>query len=256
MKAARAALSLFTVLPVSQIEVTRDLAARAVLWMPAVGALLGLIAGGALWLVQMAVAGPLGTLLAAVVAVAMLALLTGGLHVDGLADTVDGLASRRPGKQALEIMRRSDVGPLGAAAVFLALLLQVTALATVPRGLPSVGSLLLATVTARTAVVIAAGRRVPAARPEGFGALVAGTVSDRARVLVGLSVAVAVMAIALLAGAVQVACTGLIALAAGLLAGYGVQRLAQRQFGGVTGDVFGAIVEVSTVVTLVTVAVA
>ena len=64
---------------------------------------------------------------------ALLAVATGGLHLDGLADTADGLGSRRPADQALEIMRRPDAGPLGVATLVLVLLVQVSALASLPR---------------------------------------------------------------------------------------------------------------------------
>ena len=105
-------------------------------------------------------------LLGAAVAVALLAALTGGLHLDGLADTGDGLGSRRPAADALAIMRRPDIGPLGVVTLVLVLLIQVTALATVPRGWPAVAALVLAVVTGRVAAVLATG--VPAARPGGL----------------------------------------------------------------------------------------
>ena len=93
---------------------------------------------------------PRRRLLGAVLAVAVLGLLTGGLHLDGLADTADGLASRRPREEALTIMRQGDTGPLGVAALVLAVLLQVTALAALPGPLALAG-LALGAVTARTA---------------------------------------------------------------------------------------------------------
>ena len=114
----RTALSLFTVIPAGAgAELGEGEAAAAVLWLPAVGLLLGGLAAGVM--LGVAAGGDSGPrrLLGAVLAVALLALLTGGLHLDGLADTVDGLGSRRPAQQALEIMRRSDVGPMGVAAL-------------------------------------------------------------------------------------------------------------------------------------------
>lgn len=252
----RTALSLFTAVPVrGPAELTRATAARAVRWLPAVGALLGAAAGGALWLVDSAVSGPLAPLLSATIAVAVLAGLTGGLHLDGLADTADGLASRRPAPQALEIMRRSDLGPLGAAALILVILLQMTAIATLPRGLPAACAVLIAAITARTAVVLAAGGPVPPARPDGFGALVAGTVSARARALVAVPVIAVVAALSLGMGGIGAVGAGLAMVAVGLLAGYAMRRMAQRRLGGMTGDVFGAIVELSTAAALLSAAI-
>ena len=169
----RAALSLFTVIPVrAPAELDADATARAMFWLPAVGLLLGLVAAGGLAIAAAGRPSVPRQLLGAAVAVALLAALTGGLHLDGLADTGDGLGSRRPAADALAIMRRPDIGPLGVVTLVLVLLIQVTALAAVPRGWPAVAALVLAAVTGRVAAVLATG--VPAARPGGLGALVAG----------------------------------------------------------------------------------
>ena len=124
----RTALSLFTVLPVGGgAELGEDQAVRAVRWLPAVGLLLGLAGAAVILSVGAGSPGP-RRLLGAALAVALLALLTGGLHLDGLADTADGLGSRRGRADALAIMRRPDVGPMGVAALVLVLLIQVLSL--------------------------------------------------------------------------------------------------------------------------------
>src|ERR1700736_6269389 len=96
-------------------------------WAPAVGLLLGVIAAAVL----VAVDHPLGAgpLTGAGLAVASLALLSRGLHLDGLADLADGLGSGRPAPAALDIMKRSDIGPFGVMTLVLTLLIQVAALA-------------------------------------------------------------------------------------------------------------------------------
>jgi adenosylcobinamide-GDP ribazoletransferase len=247
----RIALSLFTIIPAgADAELGPGDAARAVRWMPAVGLLLGgLGAGVVLGVDAGGTSGP-RRLLGAALAVALLALLTGGLHLDGLADTADGLGSRRPAQQALDIMRRSDVGPMGVAALVLVLLIQVAALAAVPRISLAAAALVLAAVTGRVAVVLATGS--PAARPGGFGALVAGQTTLAAReltvALFGCAVAVAGFA----AGGWALATRGMIATLAGLLAGELLRLVARRRLGGMTGDVFGAALEVSTATVLVT----
>ncbi|HEY6496052.1 MAG TPA: adenosylcobinamide-GDP ribazoletransferase, partial [Trebonia sp.] len=110
----RVAMSLFTAIPAGvDGALDDDVAARAILWLPAIGLLLGGIGAGVVLAVgRLSPAGP-GRLLGAALAVAVIAVLTGGLHLDGLADTADGLGSRRPAAAALEIMRRSDIGPMG-----------------------------------------------------------------------------------------------------------------------------------------------
>jgi len=198
----------------------------------------------------------------------VIAVLTGGLHLDGLADTADGLGSRRPAAAALDIMRRSDIGPMGVGALVLALLVQAAALAAVPRPSLAAAALVLAEVTGRVSVVVATA--APAARPGGFGALVAGRTTAAERALTVAALACAVTVAALTAGAVtaggpagaggfsgpQLAARGLTAMFAGLLAGWLLQRTAHRRLGGMTGDVFGAILEVSATAALVTAALA
>jgi adenosylcobinamide-GDP ribazoletransferase len=248
----RLALSLFTVLPAgagADASLGEEQAAAAVLWMPAVGLLLGGFGAGVILAVGAGGAPGPRRLLGAAMAVALLALLTGGLHLDGLADTADGLGSRRPAPQALDIMRRSDVGPMGVAALVLVLLVQVAALAAVPRIPLAAAALALAAVTGRVAVVLATG--YPAARPGGFGALVAGRTRARDRALSVALLGCAVLAAGLLAGGWALASRGLAAALAGLLAGALLQQVAWRRLGGMTGDVFGAIVEVSTAAVLV-----
>jgi adenosylcobinamide-GDP ribazoletransferase len=257
----RVAVSLFTTIPAGVGgRLDDEVAARAVLWLPAIG----LLAGGAGAGVLLAAArfnatGP-GRLLGAALAVAVIAVLTGGLHLDGLADTADGLGSRRPAPAALDIMRRPDIGPMGVGALVLLLLIQVSAVAAVPRPSLAAAALVLAEVTGRVSVVIATA--APAARPGGFGALVAGRTTAAERALTVAALACAVAAAAVTAGGLaggggpQLAVRGLAATLAGLLAGLLLQRTAVRRLGGLTGDVFGAILQVSAAAVLVTAALA
>jgi adenosylcobinamide-GDP ribazoletransferase len=241
-------VSLFTVIPVGgEAELGEGDAARAVLWMPVVGLLLGLAGAGVMIGVDTGGSGGPRRLLGAALAVGLIALLTGGLHLDGLADTADGLGSRRAPADALAIMRRSDVGPMGVAALVLVLLIQVTALAAVSDRAAT--SLVLAEVTGRVAVVVATGS--PAARPGGFGALVAGRTSWRARTLTVVLLGCAIAVAGLASVGTGLAVRGLVAALIGLLAGGLLQLVARRRLGGMTGDVFGAIVEVSAATVLV-----
>ncbi len=249
----RAALSLFTVIPVrAPAELDADATARAMFWLPAVGLLLGLVAAAGLAIAAAGRPSVPRQLLGAAVAVALLAALTGGLHLDGLADTGDGLGSRRPAADALAIMRRPDIGPLGVVTLVLVLLIQVTALATVPRGWPAVAALVLAVVTGRVAAVLATG--VPAARPGGLGAMVAGRTGRAGRLAAGLVLLAAVVPAGLAVGGVAAVLRGLAAALAGLLAGGLLARTARRRLGGMTGDVFGAIIELSTAAVLLVLA--
>ena len=199
---------------------------------PAVGLLLGLAAAGVLWLAGQE--GRLGSLLSAVLAIGTLAALTGGLHLDGLADLADGLGSRRPAGDALAIMKKSDIGPFGVVALVLILLVQVAALAraeSVGRGTIAV---VAAVVTSRLAMTAACRRGVPAARGSGLGALVAGSVPRPV---------VAGLVLADLAAAAAFGWVFAVGAAAGLAVSAGLTALAVRRLGGITGDVLGAIAE-------------
>ncbi len=235
-------------------EIGRDDAARAVLWLPVAGLLLAVPAAGVLLAVEAGGHSATRRMLAAVLAVAVLALLTGVLHLDGLADTADGLGSRRPAAEALAIMRRSDIGPFGVAALLFTVLVQITALATVAPGWPGAAALAVAAVTGRAAVVLATGPGSPAARPDGFGALVAGSTTKRARIMVVATVLAVTAVTAAAAWGWYPAVRGIVATAAGLCAGDLLRRLARRRLGGMTGDVFGAVVEVSSAVVLLALA--
>jgi adenosylcobinamide-GDP ribazoletransferase len=235
----RLALSLLTVAPVRADRVDRHTGGTAMLLAPLVGALLGAVVG--LLAVGMRAAGA-PTLVAAVAVVALLAGLTRGLHLDGLADTADGLGTYGDAERALAVMKQPDIGPFGVVAIVLALLAQVAAFAAVlGRPAPAaVAGVVVAVATGRLAVTWACGRGIPPARPEGLGALVAGTVP----VTAALAWTVVLAALAVTAAP----WTGPLAVVAGLAAAIGLTRHAVRRFGGVTGDVFGACVEVATTV--------
>jgi adenosylcobinamide-GDP ribazoletransferase len=246
----RIALSLFTVIPVGgDGELGPGDGARALRWLPAVGLLLGLAGAGVVLAAGAVNASGPGRVLGAALAVALVGLLTGGLHLDGLADTADGLGSRRSPADALAIMRRSDIGPMGVATLVLVLLIQVMALAAIPRLSLAAAALALAEVTGRVSVVVAT--ESPPARPGGFGALVAGQTTARDRVLSVAALACVVALAGLATGHPGLAVRGLITAAMGLLIGGLLQSVARRRLGGMTGDVFGAILELSATMVLV-----
>jgi adenosylcobinamide-GDP ribazoletransferase len=134
----------------------------------------------------------------------------------------------------------------------LVVLLQVTSLATIAPHWPSAAALIIAVLTSRVAVIVAAGW--PAARPGGFGALVAGSATTRARVTAVAALLVAVTAAGAAAGGVPLALRALAAAVTGLVAAVLVGRIASRRLGGMTGDVFGALIEISTTAVLLVLA--
>jgi adenosylcobinamide-GDP ribazoletransferase len=198
---------------------------RALSWFPLVGALLG-GALGAVWWGAQEMWPPL---VAAVVVVAADLALTGLLHVDGLADSADGLLPHAPRERRLAIMAEPTVGAYGVAVVGVVLLLRVAALASLDA---NVWLLAGAWSGARTVMAVGA-RALPYARPGG-GLASAFLGGDwRTTGLAGLILAVSLGAIA---GGRQPE----LAVALGLAAGAGVLLLARRRLGGFTGDVLGA----------------
>ncbi|WP_318836461.1 adenosylcobinamide-GDP ribazoletransferase [Actinomadura rudentiformis] len=246
MNGLRLAVSLLTVIPLPAPRVDRGTARQAMILAPAVG----LVVGGAAALVL--VLGEwlgLAPFLRAALAVAVMAVITRALHLDGLADLADGLGSGRPAQDALAIMKRSDIGPFGVVTLLLTLLIQVAALASTPDAPVAV---LIAAVTGRLALPWACRTGVPSARPDGLGALVSGTITT--------GIALAVTGFCLLAAfGAGLAIGRPVHAAAAVLAGVGTALLllrhSTRRLGGVTGDVFGAVVETATTAALIVLAV-
>ena len=222
---------------------------------PVVGALLAVVLVPVALGVDRLTSGP--PLLAAALVVALSAVLTRGLHLDGLADLADGLGSYRSPAQARAIMKTPDVGALGLAAVVLVLLVQVAALTACISAGRGGTALLVAWVTGRVAVTAACRVGVPAASDTGLGALVAGTVPGWAAPMLALVTAsLGAAALAVESSAVDARLLlPAVSVAAGLAIAAVLQRHAVRRVGGITGDVLGALVEASTTVALIVLAI-
>lgn len=243
--ALRLAIGTLTRLPVAPPRrITRTTAGQAMALAPLIGLLLALVCGLPLLL-------PVGGLqepLVAALAVSLLAWATRALHLDGLADTADALGSGRPADQSLEIARRSDIGPFGVVVVVLSLLLQVLALAACAHDLRGLIALCAAVLTSRVALTWACIGAWPAARADGLGATVAGSLPVIVPVLWTLVLLACSTALLGLIGAA--------AASVGLLAAIGILLVCRRRLGGVTGDVLGAVIETSMTATLVLLALA
>jgi adenosylcobinamide-GDP ribazoletransferase len=209
---------------------------KALPWFPVVGAAIGALVGAVVY--AGLVIGVPGYV-AAAVAVAVSLLVTGALHEDGLADTFDGIGSGRRGDDAIEIMRDPRIGTFGAAALLVSLLLQIVAL----------GSLNQSTVIRAAVAAYAASR--------GFAAL-----ALHLRLASGTGLATGYTNAARpgsriigFIGGVTIAVVALPdhwwVLAAALGTGGLMAWWAQRRIGGITGDVIGAIQQVTLVTILV-----
>jgi len=246
VNAVRLAVGTLTILPTPPPStVDQRVAGRAMVLAPVVG----LVLAAPLWLLSSLVDDRWSAALVAVLWVGGLALLTRGLHLDGLADTADGLGSNKPAARALEIMRHSDVGPFGVATLVLVLLAQVMAAAqllTEPDGLATLAA---AVVLSRLVVPLVC--RYPAAREGGLGSMVAGSVTAAQAGIATLVTALLCVAVVLVGGP-----DGGVVLAglAGPVVGLALCLWCVRRLGGITGDVIGACVEATFTASLLAMA--
>jgi adenosylcobinamide-GDP ribazoletransferase len=224
----RRALSFLTVLGRAAMPNERTLA-----WFPVVGLVVGGIVGGAWW-----VAGRLWPpALAAVVAVAVDAVVTGCLHLDGLADSADGLIPPVTRARRFEIMADPRVGAFGAVALVLVLGLRTAALAATPAKVLVIVGLWCGSRTMMATVA----RAVPSAHDDGgTAAAFVGQPPERRPHASSYGVAVYGLALACAAAALGAGSRGIVVIAAEVAAVLAVVWFAQRRLGGSTGDVLGA----------------
>jgi adenosylcobinamide-GDP ribazoletransferase len=251
--AARLAFGTLTVLPAGvPSRVDRVVGGRAMVLAPVVGVVVGGVAAGVIALAQLG--KPEADLLAAVLGVLVIAALSGGLHLDGLADFADALGSRRDRETMLRIMKQSDIGPFGVVAIVGVLLLDVAALTACIQSGYGWQAILIATTASRLTLPWSCRTSVPAARPDGLGTFVAGTV----RPLTATIATAAVLAAALALSWPAQSATRLAGSAAAVLLAVGTSlattRRARKALGGTTGDVLGATIELALPLALLTLA--
>ena len=217
----RSAFGFLTRLPVGPWPLQNDLNGISA-WLPLVGLVVGGLAGGLTWTATLL----FPPLVCGIIGCACWVAVTGGLHLDGVADCGDGLPIEVSRERRLEIMKDSRLGTFGGTALFFNLAFKGAALA----GL-----------LARSQIFIA--MRFPGARPGGMGeAFKQGTRPGHA-----LAAAAVTLAACALAG-----WNGLYALLSALAGSMGLLLYARRRLGGVTGDVFGCTVECTEWLVLLT----
>jgi len=232
------ALTFLTVLPWWRLgQVGPQDLARSMLWFPWVGLILGLGFWAGLWVFQV-----FSPPLAAALLLTLTVLATRGLHLDGLADTVDGLGGGQTPPARLAIMKDSRLGAFGAMSLFLALLLKFTLFLAFAGKTAAPAGLILFPVLSRWGMVLLAFLS-PYARPEG-GLGQAMTTGVTGETLVGATGGALFLAF-LISGT-----PGLLLMAAGAAAVWLLSIYFQKKLGGVTGDVLGAANEVLEILAL------
>jgi adenosylcobinamide-GDP ribazoletransferase len=239
MRSLLASLQFLTVIPIP-IRLSEQDFERAPIWFPPVGLLLGaMVAMADLGL------GRVGSspALSSIVSIGMLAVLSGGLHLDGLADTADGFLSARPRDRVLEIMRDSRIGTMGVLVLIFVLALKVAAL-TELTGPVRWKTLVLAPLAGRCLHVAIMGL-LPYAREDGGLAQVFSSGHRRIRVFwAGLCMLTAgVVLFGFQGGLLHV---GLVIMIAAIFSGWSLRRI-----GGFTGDTLGATSEIAEATVLI-----
>jgi len=197
---------------------------RALRWFPLVGALVGALVGVTWWLAD----GAFAPLLAAGIAVTADTAITGMLHLDGLADTADGLLPHAPPERRLEIMRTPGIGAFGMVAVAIVVVLRTSALGSQPAEI----GLLVALWCASRTVAAVAPAWLPYARSEGLASPLLASPAHRWPLLALLPAAAL--------GVAVIGAPALAAIAATVVTAAAVLALAHARIGGFTGDVLGA----------------
>jgi adenosylcobinamide-GDP ribazoletransferase len=241
----RAALAMLTRLPIRSTDETASGAAA----FPIVGVLVGL-AG----LVPLAIVGAAEPVLASLLAVTAMTVLTGALHLDGLADTADALLAPDP-TRAERARKDPAVGPGGAVALILVIAAEVaalTSLASTAGGLVAGAALVVAAPVARTIPVVAVVLARSDVERAGFGAWFAARVGPADAVVAVILAAVVTGGTALVTRSGAIALGGLVGAGAGLLIAAVIVR-GRRQL---DGDGLGAMIELTVAASLVVAAVA
>jgi adenosylcobinamide-GDP ribazoletransferase len=222
-----AALRFLTVLRLPAVKDDKRDLARSSLYFPLVGLLIGVAAGALDYYLVAMILPPLPA--SGIMVIALIA-VSGGLHMDGLADTADGLLSSRPRERALEIMRDSRTGPMGVVAVVCVIVLKFASLASAPSG-PRWAVVLLMPVAGRCALTMLMALQ-PYARTQGL----ASAFQTRKPAAAVVWAASALLIIGWISGGR----TGLVAASVALIGTLLFASYTTARLGGYTGDTLGA----------------
>lgn len=242
-------LQFMTTIPVkTEVNAGREDFGRALSAAPAVGLVIGLLLAGFHYLVSYLFSSGV----CSVLTVGLYIFLTGGLHLDGLGDTADGLFSNRSRERILEIMKDSRVGTNAVIAVALVLLLNAALISSIENHINAV--LLLMPVTGRIGSLIGAGASGYAGISDGPGRWSVEYCGIK-EVITGLVVYLCIFAsVSAIYSQTSMKASAVI-LAAGMLpplTAFLLARLLGRKLGGVTGDILGAVCELNQVIFLLT----
>lgn len=246
-----AALSFLTIVPVPfPREATEAEVGGSPPYFPLVGLIIGSVLAGLGWVLGLVLPGAV----VSVLLVAVLAAISGAMHLDGFADTCDGLAGHRSVEERLAVMRDSRAGAFGVVGVVLVLLVKYAALDAVPQAVLA-ATLLVVPMTSRWAMAYAIFS-FPYARPSGLGKVFKQEARGPGLALAALFTLAVTTALAWVAGLARFYVAGLAVVGVAWLVAMAAAALLSRRFGGLTGDTYGFINEITEVSVLLLVAAA
>lgn len=237
MKHLLSALRFLTVIPLKAAAGESGRLAGSMIYFPVVGLLLGIFLSGADSLLVLL---SFNDLVVNIILVVLLIIMTGGLHLDGLADTFDALMSGKDREGMLEVMRDPRIGTMGYLSIISVLLLKIGLLASVSQTAKT-ASLVSMCVLSRWSLVFSMFL-FPYARREGKAkAFIDGVDKKKFTLASAITLALAIMLLKL---------NGLLVFGLVALCAYGFGRIMRKNIGGITGDSLGAICELAEVITL------
>ncbi len=237
------AMQFLTILPLKIKEFSEQRIAWALAYFPIAGLLLGLML---VWLNTLLFVLGIPPLVVNIILVVVLIILTGGMHLDGLSDTADAFLSGKGKEEMLEIMRDPHIGVMGVLSLISIVLLKIGLLSSVSAAAKP-AALILMCILSRWSVVMAM-YLFPYARQEGKAKLFIQGMN--------LKIFVASLIAALIFSSAAWGLKGLLALAIIAACAYLFGKIVTRKIGGITGDTLGATIELTEIVTLLTVCIA
>ena len=237
IKSIRSAFVFFSRLPVGKAPIHHSLSGVTA-WLPLVGIVLGLLIGLSVYCLQFV----FPPFIVGLLACGLWIILTGGLHLDGVADCGDGLFVETSRERRLEIMKDSRLGTFGGIALFMVLSVKIFALSHIAGlGLWQIlCACILATVLGRSQIFLL--MKYPSARPGGMGdAVRQGTTNRQALIGAGIAAILALIA----------APFGPIAFMVATALSLYIIHLSMKRLGGTTGDIYGCTIEVTECLVLI-----
>lgn len=228
-------LQFLTRLPINiSIDFNHKNIRNSIFFFPLVGAIIGAIGGFVYHILS-----PLNIEIASFVTMLVLIILTGGLHIDGLSDTFDGFLSNRDKEKVLEIMKDSRIGAFGVLSIVILLLFKYILIKNIPN--PPIYLILSLANSRLVASYIISYKKC--ARPGGLGDLF--NKSNPKKLIILSSIIYILLLFTLNKGYI-------IPLIATILTGEIISQISYKKIGGLTGDVYGTIIEIGECISLLT----